>query len=69
MVPQRLVELAVLLFLTAYDGIRSYEVARLVGPRPCLDFGQTDYHKHDTHSRTFAILITEDGFKEVTVSV
>ena len=31
--------------------------------------GQTDYHKHDTRPRIFAVLGTEDGFEEVTVSV
>jgi hypothetical protein len=52
-----------------HDGLRSYEGTRLVKPRPCLHCGQTDYHKHDTRPRTFAVLGDEDGFEEVTVSV
>jgi hypothetical protein len=52
-----------------HDGLRSYEGTRLVEPRPCPHCGQTDYYKHDTRPRTFAVLVTEDGFEEVTVSV
>jgi putative phosphoribosyl transferase len=52
-----------------HDGFRSYEGTRLAEPRPCLHCGQTDYHKHDTRPRTFAVLVTEDGFEEVTVAV
>lgn len=51
------------------DGLRRYEGTRLAEPRPCPDCGETDYHKHDTRPRTFAILITEDGFEEITVVV
>ncbi|HZD43341.1 MAG TPA: hypothetical protein VE134_04715 [Methanomicrobiales archaeon] len=52
-----------------HDGLRSYEGTRLAEPRPCPHCGEIDYHKHDTRSRRFAILITEDGFEDVTVSV
>lgn len=52
-----------------HDGLRGYEGTRLGEPRPCLDCGNTDYYKHDTRPRLFAVLITEDGFEEVTVSV
>ena len=52
-----------------HDGLRSYEGTRLAEPRLCPHCGRTDYHKHDTRPRTFAVLVTEDGFEEVTVLV
>jgi len=52
-----------------HDGLRSYEGTRLAKPRPCPHCGGIDYHKHDTRSRRFAVLITEDGFEDVTVSI
>lgn len=52
-----------------HDGLRSYAGTRLGKPRPCPHCGQIDYHKHDTRPRTFAVLVTEDGFEEVTISV
>ena len=52
-----------------HDGSRSYEGTRLAEPRLCPDCGNTDYHKHDTRPRIFAVLNDEDGFEEVTVSV
>jgi transposase-like protein len=52
-----------------HDGVRSYEGTRLDQPRPCPSCGHTDYHKHDTRTRVFAVLITEDGFEEVPVTV
>ena len=52
-----------------HDGLRRYDGTRLSKPRPCPDCENTDYHKHDTRPRTFAVLITEDGFEEVTISV
>jgi endogenous inhibitor of DNA gyrase (YacG/DUF329 family) len=52
-----------------HNGLRRYEGTRLSKPRPCPDCGKTDYHKHDTRPRLFAVLITEDGFEEVTVAV
>jgi len=57
------------LIRSIHDGIRSYEGTRLAEPRPCPDCGNTDYHKHDTRTRIFAVLITEDGFEEVPVTV
>lgn len=59
----------VLLIHSIHDGLRRYEGARLGKPRPCPDCSETDYYKHDTRPRTFAILITEDGFEEVIVAV
>jgi hypothetical protein len=52
-----------------HDGLRGYEGTRLAEPRPCPDCGNIDYHKHDTRTRVFAVLITEDGFEKVTVTV
>jgi transposase len=52
-----------------HDGLRSYEGTRLGKPRSCPHCGQTDYHKHDTRPRTFAVLVIEDSFEEVTVLV
>ena len=52
-----------------HDGLRGYEGTRLDKPRSCPHCGEIDYHKHDSRSRRFAVLITEDGFENVTVSV
>ena len=38
-----------------HDGLRRYEETRLAKPRPCPS-GNTDYYKHDTRPRLFAVL-------------
>jgi hypothetical protein len=40
---------------------------RLTEPRPCPDCGEQHYRKHDFKERIFAMLITDDGFEEITV--
>lgn len=52
-----------------HDGLRSYEGTRLGQQRPCPHCGNIDYYKHDTRPRRFAVLITEDGFEDVTATV
>ncbi len=52
-----------------HDGLRSYEGAQLAKPRPCPHRREIDYYKHDTRYWRFDVLITEDGFEDVTVAV
>ncbi len=52
-----------------HDGIRSYEGTQLAKPRPCPHYRGSDYRKHDSRPRRFAVLITEDGFEDVTVTI
>ena len=47
--------------------LRWYHGTRLTKSRPCPDCGEENYRKHDFEDRIFAILITEDGFEEITV--
>ncbi|OIB58831.1 hypothetical protein BBD46_06400 [Natrialba sp. SSL1] len=49
--------------------VRSHKGTRLAKPRPCPHCGKADYYKHDARSLRFDILITEDGFEDVTVSI
>lgn len=46
---------------------RSYEGTFLDTPQPCPHCGGQNYRKHHVRERTFARLITEDGFEEITV--
>ena len=46
---------------------RSYKGIRLTTPQPCPGCGGQNYRKHHEGERTFARLITRDGFEEVTV--
>ncbi len=52
-----------------HGGLRSYEGTQLVKQRLCSHCGESGCHKHDTLPWRFAVLITEDGFEDVTVSV
>ena len=47
--------------------LRWYHGTRLTKSRPCPDCDEENYRKHDVEDRIFAILITEDGFEEITV--
>lgn len=40
---------------------------RLTEPGPCPDCAEQNYRKHDFKERVFAMLITEEGFEEITV--
>ncbi len=56
------------LFIKAVqDRLRSYSGTRLSQPRPCPDCSDQNYRKHNIEEQVFAVLITEDGFEEVTV--
>ncbi|WP_256684925.1 hypothetical protein [Halococcus qingdaonensis] len=56
------------LFIKAVqDRLRSYSGTRLSQPRPCPDCGDQNYRKHNIEEQVFAVLITEDGFEEITV--
>lgn len=57
------------LIYAIHDGLRNHEGMRLVEPRPCSDCGNSEYHKHGTRTRMFAVLITENGFEEIPVVV
>lgn len=47
--------------------LRWYQGTRLTEPRPCPDCGEQHYRKHDFKDRLFALIITADGFEEITV--
>ena len=51
----------------ARNWLRWQHGTRLTQPRPCPDCGEENYRKHDFKERIFALLITDDGFEEVTV--
>ena len=40
---------------------------RLSKPRPCPDCGDQNYRKHNIEEQVFTVLITEDGFEEITI--
>lgn len=39
---------------------------RLTEPHPCPDCNEQNYRKHYFKETTFAVLVTDGGFKEIT---
>ena len=57
-------------FITAiHDQLRQHGGTRLGKPRPCPYCESRQYRKNGYQDRTFARLITDEGFKRITVNV